>query len=108
MMENVAEITAWLPTTAASVAITKTGQNTCPAHANVHGNPRNNGQLIHITTKIEIDMQNYKTRKRLKANDEAHDAKKQRLLTWNRHVKAAFNITIVARQECSLAHVCKN
>jgi hypothetical protein len=27
-MENVAEITAWLPTTAASVATTNTGQNT--------------------------------------------------------------------------------
>jgi hypothetical protein len=34
-MEKVAEMTAWLPTIAARVAITSTGQKSLPAAANI-------------------------------------------------------------------------
>ena len=51
-IENVAVITAWLPTIAARVAIIKTGQNTGSARGN-NGNDSVKIRILEIQTTVE-------------------------------------------------------
>jgi hypothetical protein len=46
-MEKVAEMTAWLPTIAARVAITSTGQNSLPAAANISFSVRRDHHVMY-------------------------------------------------------------
>lgn len=84
IMEKVADITAWLPITAAQVATMNTGQNIGSAREILWAI-----RLIYSWLCNGVWVSQY-------------------ILAWNRLIETSLDIFMVSRKECSLAQICKN